>query len=376
MIFLLGEAWGEHEAKIGKPFVGPTGVELLKILHKAQILTLNPSDYTSINSFYRTNDPTYIHSIWSRFSYIHRTNVFNLHPPGNDLKYLCGTKAQGIPGYPPLEKSSYARAEFTPELNRLADEIRTHDPNCIVCLGNTALWALTGSTGIGTARGYTSISSHTAIGWKFLPTYHPTTIFHQYSLRPIVIADLMKAKAQSEFPELRRPQREIWIEPTLEDVREFIYMYIERSEVTEENIGYPWQSNLLSVDIETYGSRVTCIGFSPSPDLALVIPFEPGLNSEKSYWPTPESETLVWKWIRSVLENASIPKLFQNGLYDIAFLWRSMHIQVRGAMHDSMLLHHALQPEMNKGLGFLGSLYSDEHMWKGMRKHETIKRDD
>ena len=363
MIFLLGEAKGEHEAKIDSTFVGPTGVELLKLLDKAGILKLTAGDYTSISSFYRTNDPTYIHSIWTRFSHIHRTNVFQLHPPGNDLKTFCGPKTTAIPGYPPLETSKYVRLEYTDELNRLADEIALHNPNCIIALGNTALWALTGSTGIRDARGYTRLATHTAIGWKLLPTYHPTAIFHQHSLRPIVIADLMKAKAQSEFPELRRPQREIWIEPTLRDVFQFLGQYC-------------YDCELLSVDIETYGSRITCIGFSPRPDLALVIPFEPGLNGEKNYWSSPEDEAHVWHEIKDYLEDPRIPKLFQNGLYDIAFLWRSMKIGVRGAAEDSMLLHHALQPEMNKSLGFLGSLYTDERQWKNMRKWDsTIKRD-
>jgi hypothetical protein len=42
-----------------------------------------------------------------------------------------------------------------------------------------------------------------------------------------------------------------------------------------------------------------------------------------------------------------------------------------------MLLHHALQPEMDKGLGFLGTVYTDELPWKFMRtKHETLKKED
>jgi len=41
-----------------------------------------------------------------------------------------------------------------------------------------------------------------------------------------------------------------------------------------------------------------------------------------------------------------------------------------------MLLHHALQPESLKGLGFLGSIYTDESNWKLMRKSTTIKRDE
>ena len=45
---------------------------------------------------------------------------------------------------------------------------------------------------------------------------------------------------------------------------------------------------------------------------------------------------------------------------------------------DTMLLHHALQPESEKSLAFLGSLYTDESAWKLMRQRgkTTIKRDE
>ncbi|MGI0084038.1 MAG: hypothetical protein ACREBQ_03050, partial [Nitrososphaerales archaeon] len=83
---------------------------------------------------------------------------------------------------------------------------------------------------------------------------------------------------------------------------------------------------------------------------------------------TKELECEAWRFVKSVLENETIPKLFQNGLYDIAFLWRSMRIKTFGAREDSMLLSHSLHPEMLKGLEYLGSVYSDEQAWKEMRK--------
>ena len=50
---------------------------------------------------------------------------------------------------------------------------------------------------------------------------------------------------------------------------------------------------------------------------------------------------------------------------------------MKGAAHDTMLLHHSLQPEMLKGLGFLASVYADEGAWMEMRtKKGTIKQDD
>jgi len=76
--------------------------------------------------------------------------------------------------------------------------------------------------------------------------------------------------------------------------------------------------------------------------------------------------------------NSDRPKSAQNGLYDLSFLWRSYGIAVKNYQHDTMLLHHALQPESEKSLGFLGSLYTNEASWKLMRQRgkTTIKRDE
>jgi DNA polymerase I-like protein with 3'-5' exonuclease and polymerase domains len=42
-------------------------------------------------------------------------------------------------------------------------------------------------------------------------------------------------------------------------------------------------------------------------------------------------------------------------------------IKVRGRVDDTMLMHHALQPELSKDLGTLGSLYINVPEWKSMR---------
>jgi hypothetical protein len=62
-------------------------------------------------------------------------------------------------------------------------------------------------------------------------------------------------------------------------------------------------------------------------------------------------------------------------MYDIAFLWRAYGVKVMNADEDTMLLHHALYPESEKSLGYLGSIYTDEGSWKRMRKTDTIKED-
>ena len=363
-IVLCGEAMGENEARIGRGFVGASGIELLRMLNDAKVIELTSEDRSYISRFYDTGDPLLIDAIWQMHPELYRTNVFQQHPPGNKLEWFCGPKNVAIKGYPSMGKPGYVREEFQHELDRLADELVNVDPNLIICFGNTALWALAGKTGVSKLRGTTSYSTHTAGDFKLLSTYHPAAVLRQWELRPVTVIDLMKARREAEYPEIRRPKCEIWIEPTIEDIERFRDAHIRGCRV-------------LSVDIETSGNQITCIGFSSRSDIALVVPFLDERRKTRSYWGDTSSEQTAWKIVRDILADGSIPKLFQNGLYDIAFLWRSYGIKVYGATHDTMLLHHALQPESLKSLGFMGSVYTDHGAWKVERKGTTtIKRDE
>lgn len=362
-IVLLGEAHGENEARLGKPFVGASGIELLRMLNEASLIELTETDYLYLSRYYASPKPDFINAIWELHPEVYRTNVFQQHPPGNKLEFFCGPKGEGIRGFGPLLTSKYVRGEFTYELERLGDELVRIDPNLVVCLGNSALWALTGSTGITKYRGSTRLSTHTASDFKLLPTYHPAAVLRQWELRPTTVIDLMKAAREGEYADIRRPKREIWIEPSLEDMEKFYETYTLKCEC-------------LSVDIETAGNAITCIGFAPQPGVALVVPFYDARKKGRNYWPDEKAERAAVKHVRKVLEDRRIRKVFQNGLYDIAFIWRCWGIRVFGAEEDTMLLHHALQPESLKSLGFLGSIYTDEGSWKVMRKVATIKRDE
>lgn len=361
-IVLLGEAYGANEARTKTAFVGASGVELLRMLDQSHIITLSAEDHSFIQRFWTEGQPALIDMIWRMHPHVHRTNVFNFHPPSNEIAWVCGSKAEGIIGYPALTKSKYVRREFIPELERLADELLSLNPNLIIALGNTPLWALAGRTGIAKLRGTTCLSTHTAAGFKVLPTYHPAAVLRQWELRPTVIMDLCKAAREAQFPEIRRPEREIWIEPTLTDLEDFYTRYIR-------------VSPRLAVDIETIGNQITCIGVSPSKEISLVIPFWDTRTKDGSYWRTKTDEARAWAFVKAILEDRNIRKVFQNGLYDIAFLLRSVGIKVYGADHDTMLLSHSQQPESLKGLGFLGSVFTDESAWKTERRGTTIKRD-
>ena len=335
-IAIVGEAWGEEEAKQRTPFIGSAGYALTQMLDEAGI--------SRAECFL--------------------TNTFNLHPPGNKVEWFCGPKSEGISGYPALVKGKHVRQEFIPELERLGDELTSVNPNIIIALGNTASWALLGRTAISKYRGTTELSTHTARDFKVLSTYHPSYILRgQWDQRPVVILDLIKAKRESEFPEIRRPAVSVHIPETLEDLYGFELRIRESVRV--------------AVDIETSGNQVTCIGFAIGSACTLVIPFVDPRKKNRSYWPDDRTESAVWRWIKSVMGDRTIQKCFQNGCFDVAFLWRAYGVATMGATEDTMLAHHSLQPESLKGLGFLGSIYTDFGSWKTMRSHKTtIKLDE
>jgi len=328
---VVGEAWGQHEEEQGQPFVGPSGRLLNSFLSAAGI-----SRHECLVS-----------------------NVFNLRPkPSNDIMNLCGPKDEGIPGYPALIKGKYVHAKYHKEVLRLYDELRSAKPTLILALGATACWALLRQTGIKNLRG-TPIQSPFG---KVFPTYHPAALMREYKLRPIFFADLHKARKELEFPEIRRPQRSIWIEPCLTDMARFEVEHIN-------------PSPNLSIDIETIGNQIKCIGFSPRPDISLVVPFFDTSKPDWNYWPSHATEVAAWEWVKRI---CALRKrvVGQNFLYDAHFLWRQYGIAVPSMTDDLMLCHHAHQIELPKDLGFLGSIYSSEQSWKLMRRKSTIKKED
>jgi uracil-DNA glycosylase len=335
-VLIVGEAWGRQEAEERKPFVGASGSLLNQFLAYAGL---------------------------DRREDCYLTNCFNFQPrPTNDIVHLCGPRKEGISWLPAVIPGKYIRKEFEPELDRLFREVELVKPNLIIALGNTALLALMKmKIPISKNRGNLF---QTPSGTKLLATYHPAAVLRDMTMRPVVISDFKKAARHCRSPEFTRPAREIWIEPTLEDLKTFEERYIA------PNLDLPW-----GVDIETAGDTITEIGFG-TRQFGIVVPFYSRSAPDHNYWPDHNSELRAWTWVRHILHILRRP-VFQNGLYDLTWLWKKAGITVPHAGEDTMLLTHALQPEMKKGLGFLASIHTDEPSWKMMRQHnETLKKED
>ncbi len=367
-LLLVGEAWGRSEAELRKPFVGESGKELFRILGEA--IPAEPELHREALASMRYGLGWIgARDRWINAVGIGMTNVLAFQPPGNKIESLCCSKTE-LPdkgktyARPSLSQGKYLHPDYFGELDRLATEIRDSNPNLIVALGNTACWAVLGSAGIGGLRGTVASSDGCQTGrgrvCKALATYHPAGVMRNWSWRPIVVADCIKGWRECQFPDIRRPERRVAINPSEAELAEWVGRVIDE------------QPSELSVDIETAVGMITCIGFGRSPNEAMVVPFRLLSAKDGSYWPDNRTELRVWGLVEKLLASP-IPKVFQNGVYDLQYLFR-MGLTVNNCREDTMLLHHSIMPEMNKGLGFLGSIYTSEPAWKLMRKRKSDEK--
>lgn len=333
-LILLGEAPGATEALYLRPFIGEAGEELTRMLNDAGI------DRSSC----------------------YLTNVFKSRPPNNDVECFFAPRSdESAQTDLPARNGKYLRSEFRSNYDSLLPELVRVRPKLVIALGSTALWALLGESKISSYVG--TIHPPTAKRpFAVLPTYHPAFVLRQWKCRTTVVANLQKAKdylAQTPVgsPDGLQsrlfPNFKLKINPTLAEVR-------------------AWADRLagadrLAVDIETAHGQIRTIAFADSATSAICIPFwEP---PAKSYWPDLESELAVWEEVRRILASPS-RKIFQNGAFDIIYLWRAMGIPCGGRIDDTMLAHHAMEPELPKGLGFLAATYLSLPEWKSLGRSD------
>lgn len=303
-IAIVGEAPGETEEATGRPFVGAAGRLLNELLAIAQIPR----------------------------SSCYLTNVLKLRPPKNIITSFIDFR-----GGKAITSEAYNQHE-----EHLYEELREINPNVIIALGAVPLWALTRQQLITKRRGSMYMSN---IGIKVIPTIHPAAALREYMMRYYIMHDFHRAKEQAEFPELRLPQRELILYPTVMD----IYEYLEKIK----------QRHAVAFDIEVYHDEVSHISFAVDPNDAICIPF---ISKGHDYF-DPGTEIEVWKAINAVLNNPSIVKIAHNAIFDVGFLYKHLGIHVQN-IEDTMILQRVNNPEFRMGLDTVTSLYTEEPYYK------------
>lgn len=328
-IAFVGEAPGDTEVEKGIPLVGASGKVFNAMLRTAN---LDRAEF-------------------------HITNVFDEKLPDNDVKNWCSNEKNDLSS---IGANGFLRPEHHYHLSRLRNELLDVKPNVIVPLGSTALWAFTGESGISAQRGAIQPATRLLPGIKLLPTFHPAFVIRTWKMFSVVTGDIIRAYEQSAFRDIRLPKRELLIEPTIQEIRDYLPRLLS--------------SDLLSVDIETGWGMVTNIGFGPDKEHAINIPFVDIRKPNKSFYSVSE-EIEAWKLIKEIMESPVL-KLGQNfGGYDAYWFIDNMGISPRNFIHDTRLLHHNLYPELPKDLEFMGASYTEQGAWKSWGRKSQEKRE-
>lgn len=314
-IALVGARPGKEEARLGHPFVGGSGEELWKLL-----------------THHRVN----------RTQCLVTNSVLTFDP----------------------DRALPTPSEIRENLPRLRAELEAYPTNVIIALGNEALQALCGIRGIDNWRG--SILESTLLpGRKVVAAWHPANILRTYERRYILDADLRRAVAQSLFPEIRRPDRNFIIDPTMDQCVEYL-----------RSIG-----DEICVDVECTRQlhHLRCVGVGDmrnSKDI-LCIPIMRGQM-------TISEKIVVIRELQKVFDRCGV--VGQNIGFD-KWVLELFGFRVPRLTFDTMLSHHLLWPEAGMklkddagkdnfagghDLGFICSCYSEEPYYK----HEGHLRED
>lgn len=286
-------------------------------------------------------------------------SVLPTRPGDGKLESFCVSKkdAEEIVGkgkypYAFIKSGKWLHPKWFPELDKLKAKLESSKPNLVLALGPLACWAMLGDARLTIHRGTCALG---LAGVKTLPSYSPLTLMRDYSSIAILDADLLKASRECQSPILYRPKRKVRVPETVEDLK-VIRAVLENQKK-------------ISLDIETIPAwgQITCVGFGVGNSLAYVIPFTDTRKPDGNYWDFA-GEIAAWTLVKDICQNWKIEKVLQNGVYDIQWLWRYCNIKTLGFRNDTMILHHCLYPELQKSLGFMGSLYTNEGSWKLMRR--------
>jgi uracil-DNA glycosylase family 4 len=247
-------------------------------------------------------------------------NLCHYRPAGNKFNIVIGT---------PQLKSG---------LEELVAKLKMKRPNVVAAMGNWPLWFLTGKRGIQKWRGSILECNIPGLeGLKVIPTFHPSYIARDASNYPIFDIDWKRIKDDSSFPELRLPVRKFIIDPRGDELEYWVSYLLDKPEY--------------SFDIENVSKtfHILCIGFSPSPDLAVVIPNHNDV-------PTRDA----WHRLLTVSPARKIP---HYGIHDVAVLHHN-DIEVTNYVWDTMVAQHVMWPELPRTLAYLTSVYTREPFYK------------
>ena len=305
-IVIIGEAPGEQESNQKMPMVGGSGRMLWDILRGYDI----------------TRKDCYVTNV------VKKQVVFSTKVDGkNPVKLVELEHWEGLLDW---------------ELDNL--------PNLkyILALGNFALHALTGDSGITKWRGsvFDCKVGRNRRTVKVICTNNPAHIMRNLMMEPMFRLDLHKLKRVIDGTFTKHKVTGL-INPSISEANEYLDS-LERSDAP------------IAFDIEIIANETACIGFANNAYEGLCINFRDG--STNRY--TLEQELLLRERIQELFNNPQNKFIAQNGSFDMGWLWFKDRIHVPKIWLDTLLAHHTLYPRLPHNLGYLTAQYTDHPYYK------------
>jgi uracil-DNA glycosylase len=337
-VLIVGEyATADDEWKMA-PFSGGVGNELTKMLHEAGILQ-SECRMTLVLPYRPAKGQLALH-----FNKVKKAAAdFGLSHFANEY-YYDDSIAEGV--------------------QQLYMEVAAIQPTVIIALGELALWALTGNTGLTSWRG-SLLDFVDTLGPVVIPTYHPSAIMRSWDWRAIAVRDLQRASAYLEDPAAYAvPDYRFIIRPSIDEA---LWILAELKALCD------LRPTKISCDIETIARNISCIGLGWSATHAICIPM---LGKGGVDYYSLDEETAIYAALKELLTHPNCLVVGQNFSYDRQHFAKSLGYQPN-LQFDTMIAQHLLYPGMPKALDFIASMYCHYYRyWKDELKDFNKMPDD
>lgn len=346
-LMIVGEAPGREESEQERPFVGQSGEMVNEVCKEAGF----------------NREDCYV------------TNVVKYRPPNNDF-----TKLHEI------GVSLKQQEDF------LWTEIKRIRPNCILALGDKALHAVTGWTGVSKLRG-SILQSKIGNIPKVVSSIHPANLIPRGDRKPwpyvwksVMVGDFLRAYEESKTNTLRLPARNLMVANNALDVYRFIQRH--RGRIKD---GFP-----VFADIESMHCIPVCVGLAFNKHEALSIPLYNTIRTNvkqrkgaKKVTTSAEFTELrlakysnadrvnIWRQLDDFFRIPGLRLGGQNWKYDQDKLEMFGFRFPNRLYVDTSFGAHTINPEMPyKGLAFLASCLTREPFWKDEGSEFNPHKDD
>lgn len=225
----------------------------------------------------------------------------------------------------------------------------------IIVLGNYALEAVTGFSGIMSHRGSVyqcqvrSLSQQCARDVTVLAMLNPAAVIREPKWEIMFKFDIGRFERVLKGKYVEHSIEHI-INPSPQEAISFI------DKLQEENIP-------TALDIETIGHETACIGLANNTHVGMCINFRDRDTNRFTVAEESRIRVRLQKWFDET--GATKPKLvMQNGMFDSSWLAYKDRLLLPPSYFDTMLAHHTLYPSLPHSLGFLTSQYTEHPFYK------------